>query len=572
MPAKVVVLVNGPAELILSLTRAVLPRPARKFLHRKTYQFNRIATLTPPVSEGLVYIEADERRAMFERFGLLEAGALAEGLERRVSGGGSRPSGERLTIVPLRRRVSLISTCRNEAATIESWLDSILAQEVYPEEVVICDAGSIDGTRQKIIRWYEQLQQKPFQLKVIDAPGANIARGRNLAVQMSHGDLLLFTDAGCVLDSSWIRLMLAPFAADRRVDLVMGWYRAAAEKPGGSQAAQESPFGRFRASVIQNLIHYTVPRLEQVDPTTFLPSARSMALSRAIFTRCGGFPEYLTLAGEDSLFDYYLKSFVRRAVFVPEAEVRWFVPQTIGGYSRMLFRYARGDAEGGKLFWNHYRFLLSSFGRLGLDLAVMLPALYFSLAASGSPARAAALLVLVYCAASITLRIVKLARPFQPLSGLRGIRRQAGRLCALGLMLGSQCAGFLRGLIERPRTESRRLWSASAGYMFVFGPGWCVRDGSDQCQEFVERSLSQRHFVVYISTDRNCPDNTVLHPRLEQFPAEGLDLRFWIKKHKLHLRTSPTIVVAGEIKNVDASKLLNSLRGRFPDAPMIELT
>lgn len=571
MPAIVVVLVNGPAELILSLTRAVLPRPARKFLHRKTHQFNRIAALTPPVSQASVYIEAVERQAMFERFGLFETGAQAEGMQLRVSGGGSRTTGEKLTVVPLRRRVSLISTCRNEAATIESWLDSILAQEVYPEEVVICDAGSIDGTRQKIIRWYEQLQQKPFQLKVIDAPGANIARGRNLAVQMSHGDLLLFTDAGCVLGSSWVRLMLAPFAADRNVDLVMGWYRAAAGKPDGPPAADNSRFGRFRAGVITNLIHYTVPRLEQVDPSTFLPSARSMALSRNVFNRCGGFPEYLTLAGEDSLFDYYLKSFVRRAVFVPEAEVQWFVPQTIRGYFRMLRRYARGDAEGGKLFWNHYRFLLSSFGRLALDLIVMLPALYFAFAASSSAARAASLLILFYCAFSISIRIVKLAQPFQPLAGLKGIRRQISRLSALGLMLTAQCAGFLRGLLERPRAEARRLWSASAGYMFIFGPGWCVRDGAGPQQEFVERNLSQRHFVVYISTDRHCPDNTVLHPRLEQFPAEGLDLRFWIKKHKIHLRTSPTIVVAGEMKNVEASKLLNSLRGRFPDAPMIEL-
>ena len=48
---------------------------------------------------------------------------------------------------------SLVSTCRNEADTITDLLDSLLRQTQPPEQVILCDGGSTDGTVRCIESW-----------------------------------------------------------------------------------------------------------------------------------------------------------------------------------------------------------------------------------------------------------------------------------------------------------------------------------------------------------------------------------------------------------------------------------
>src|SRR5919197_1364958 len=95
-------------------------------------------------------------------------------------------------------RVSVVFTVLNEVAALPRLLDSLAAQTRQPDEVVACDGGSRDGTVE-LLR-----AERRFPLRVIESPGANISRGRNLAIAAATGDVIACTDAGVVLDPHWL--------------------------------------------------------------------------------------------------------------------------------------------------------------------------------------------------------------------------------------------------------------------------------------------------------------------------------------------------------------------------------
>ena len=96
---------------------------------------------------------------------------------------------------------SFIATVFNEEKNIESFLDSLLNQTEKPNEIVIVDGGSKDKTYE-ILKEYSK---KNKLIKVYQEKGSNIARGRNIAISKAKEDIILVSDAGCILDKDWIR-------------------------------------------------------------------------------------------------------------------------------------------------------------------------------------------------------------------------------------------------------------------------------------------------------------------------------------------------------------------------------
>ncbi|HYY89262.1 MAG TPA: glycosyltransferase [Chloroflexota bacterium] len=216
--------------------------------------------------------------------------------------------------------MSLVATVRDELATIDALLASVGAQTRPPDEVVIADGGSRDGTRERLAEWSDRLP-----IKVVDAPGSTIARGRNLAIRAARGDLIAVTDAGVRLEPTWLAALLARRAPD--VDVVSGFF---------------SPDPR---SVFERALGATVlPVLADVSPARFLPSSRSVLFRRVAWECVGGYPEWLDY-GEDLVFDLALRRAGCRFAFAPDALV-WFRPRgSLRSFFRQYFQYARGDGK-----------------------------------------------------------------------------------------------------------------------------------------------------------------------------------------------------------------------------------
>jgi glycosyltransferase involved in cell wall biosynthesis len=216
-------------------------------------------------------------------------------------------------------KISLVCTVKNEAANIAQLLDSMLAQTLLPDEIVVNDCGSSDNTA-AIVESYCALGH-PIRLV---SGGHNIPSGRNNAIRHASGDIIACTDAGLTLDSQWLAAITAPLI-QQQADVVAGFYRAA-------------PQSLFELTLAAT--NYRDE--EEIDPTTFLPFGKSVAFFKHTWQRVGGYPEWASHC-EDLIFDLALKDAGFRIVFAPQAIVHFRPRETLAAFARQYYLYARGD-------------------------------------------------------------------------------------------------------------------------------------------------------------------------------------------------------------------------------------
>ena len=149
--------------------------------------------------------------------------------------------------------VALIVTVRNEAGTVGPLLDSILSGTRVPEEIVISDGGSTDGTWELLC---SRAASDP-RIRAVQASG-NRSVGRNAAVRASKSPIIACTDAGVEVEPEWLDRITRPFAGEPGADVVAGFYA-----PAGDTAFERA------AGVV------SAPSLREVDPRRFLPSCSS---------------------------------------------------------------------------------------------------------------------------------------------------------------------------------------------------------------------------------------------------------------------------------------------------------
>ena len=119
--------------------------------------------------------------------------------EARNAGRFSAIPNRRLQRSKLRVPVSLIVTVRDDRQGFAHLLEAMADQVEPPDEIVVVDGGSKDGTLQEL----EDRQQDLPPVRVFVAPGANIAAGRNIAVREARYDWIACTDAGCRPIPGW---------------------------------------------------------------------------------------------------------------------------------------------------------------------------------------------------------------------------------------------------------------------------------------------------------------------------------------------------------------------------------
>lgn len=221
-----------------------------------------------------------------------------------------------------RPRVAVIVTVLNEEDTIATLLDSLVAQTLRPEEVVIVDGGSQDKTVE-IIRQYAT--RLPLKVKV--CPRVNISAGRNIAVRETNAPVIAVTDAGVRLSPHWLENLLAPWQRGENPPAVAGFFLP----------APRTPFELALAAT-------TLPLVEEISPQHFLPSSRSVAFTRTTWERVGGYPEWLAYS-EDVVFDLRVRGIVGDFTWAPEAVVYFRPRPNMGAFFRQYRNYAYGDGQ-----------------------------------------------------------------------------------------------------------------------------------------------------------------------------------------------------------------------------------
>lgn len=214
-------------------------------------------------------------------------------------------------------------TVRNEAASIARLLESVLAQTRQPDEIVIADGGSTDGTQEVVSSYMDRLP-----LRLLAMPGANISEGRNAAIRNASHDIIAVTDAGVRLEAGWLEALAGPLLDEGAgVDVVSGFFVPDAQ----------SPFELAMGATV-------LPALEDIEPGAFLPSSRSVAFRKAAWEAAGGYPEWLDYS-EDLVFDMRMKELGYLFTFAPEARVHFRPRSNLRAFFLQYYRYARGDGK-----------------------------------------------------------------------------------------------------------------------------------------------------------------------------------------------------------------------------------
>lgn len=237
--------------------------------------------------------------------------------------------------------VSLICTVLNEGEAIRRLLDSVVAQTCQPDEFIIVDGGSRDNTVAVIHEYADRLP-----LRVLVESGANISRGRNVAIAAATGEIIAATDAGVWLEPGWLEALVAGF----RAQIANPWAGAPAEGPDPRPATGDlqgvagfflpdtrTPFEIAMGATV-------LPALADVKPESFLPSSRSVAFTKAAWQAAGGYPEWLDYC-EDLIFDFRLREVAGPFAWAPAATAHFRPRGTMKAFFKQYYRYARGDGK-----------------------------------------------------------------------------------------------------------------------------------------------------------------------------------------------------------------------------------
>lgn len=108
--------------------------------------------------------------------------------------------------------VSVIVPTYNGEVFVRETLDSVLAQDYAPLELIVCDDGSSDGTM-AILAGYED------RIRLIRQQNQGVAAARNNAALVARGEFLAFLDHDDVWESNLLSTLVPLLVSQSGVDL-----------------------------------------------------------------------------------------------------------------------------------------------------------------------------------------------------------------------------------------------------------------------------------------------------------------------------------------------------------------
>ena len=261
---------------------------------------------------------------------IVKTDMLKEASERTV------PNGD--YSMPLARNLPLVSVvvpAFNAETTLRDCLDALVAQD-FPKheyELIVVDNLSTDTTW-SIIQSYGSLIQGLQETGVQSSYAA-----RNVGVLASRGQLIAFTDADCVPNRSWLRLLVENFTRPE-VGCVAGEVLPFRSETAVEKFSSQAGILRQRSTLIHRYRPYA--------------QTANLIIRRRVFEQIGLFNSTLK-SGGDADFCWRMQARSDWTFcFNDAAVVLHHHRSTVAGLWKQYVRYGQGHADL-ELLYNDYR-------------------------------------------------------------------------------------------------------------------------------------------------------------------------------------------------------------------------
>jgi glycosyltransferase involved in cell wall biosynthesis len=206
----------------------------------------------------------------------------------------------------------------NAEKTIINCLDALNRQTYNNFKVVIIDDGSTDSSIE-LVESFKNTSK--FPIKLIKQDHAGPAKARNLGVEYSEGDIIVFLDSDCISPENWLEEMIAPLKGKiigcscgyrvKNKEYIMARYIDLEIAKRHSQLTGKSidTIGTYSASFIKEA-----------------------------FKKAGGFDtNYVIASGEDFDFTFNLKKMGYDLTFTDKTFVYHYHPNSLRKYLKQQF-------------------------------------------------------------------------------------------------------------------------------------------------------------------------------------------------------------------------------------------
>lgn len=241
-----------------------------------------------------------------------------------------------VTDLDARPTVSVVVPVRNEIDRISVVIDNAAAQSVRPDEVVVVDGGSTDGTWELLA---ERARTENGWLVVVRNDKRIIPVALNLGIATAHGELIARMDAHADYPYDYL---------ERLTDLLA----ARPDVTGAGSAmttAGRGAWGKAIAAVLSRKIGLGGARHRVGGHGGPIEHVFTGCYRRAALDAAGGYDERL-VANEDFEMDVRIRAAGGTLWLHPEARSTWYVRNGPGGTARQMYRYGLYKA---RTLWLH---------------------------------------------------------------------------------------------------------------------------------------------------------------------------------------------------------------------------
>lgn len=234
--------------------------------------------------------------------------------------------------------MSVIVAARNEEAHIGVLLESLDRQTRRPDEIVVVDDRSEDGTASVIEAYQKRLPM--LRIEKVESLPAGAAPKKNAlerGIAASSNEILCFTDADVILPPTWLAAIEARMAP--QVGVVIGSY---------APLPPTQPKG-LTSSLLFRFIDYEKFKTWILSAGSigwgfaWTASGSNLAYRRSVFDQVGGFKgQHASLSGDDDLFIQRVRRETDWKIVAmpgPETTVLTEAPSTWGDFFRQRTRH-----------------------------------------------------------------------------------------------------------------------------------------------------------------------------------------------------------------------------------------